>query len=507
MLKSAIFITIMMLISKVLALGKEMLLAEKFGTSYITDAYMVAISLVNVLFSIFTNGFANSYIPVFMRVEEKERKNFFNNIFNILVLCSLAISIICFIFAKNLVSILAPGFDERSKVLTINFIKIIVFYLPFYTAFSVLSAHSNAKERFFCNSFCNFVIVNIILIISVMISSLKRINFLIYGYVFSMVIALAINYINLRVKKEIKYEFILDIKNNNFKQLVAIAIPYGFSTLINQINIVVDKIFSSSLGEGITSAINFADKIQNLPYTLIISTIIVIYRPRINKYFAENKIKEGIFYAKMALMISIYISLPIVIILFNFSIPIIELLLERGAFNKTSTMIVANSLFYYTIGIPFYSCREIASNILIANYKQKIILKNTVFLVILNIIFNYIFIYFFNYKGLVLATSISGIIGCILMNYELIKLNIFIFEKNNFKDIIKILCSSVLSSLFCTMIYKNLILSMNSNFALIASLFIFGISYLFFTLLLKVQIITFILEIFLKKLKNFEKRE
>lgn len=507
MFKSAIYITIMMLISKVLALGKEILLAEKYGTSYITDAYMIAISLVNVLFSIYANGFANSYLPVFMRIKQGEEKNFFNNTFSILIVISLVFSTLCFIFSDFLVDILAPGFNMRGKQLTGNFIRIIVFYLPFYTASSLFSAHLSVKERFLCSNFCEHIVINILLIISIIISSHKNINFLIYGYLISMCISSIIQYFNLKIRNEIDYKFQFNLKNSEFKQLSMVAIPFGLSSLISKVNIIIDKIFSSSLGEGITSAINFADKLQTLPYTLIISTIIVVYRPKINKFFSENNKESGIFYARIALAIALYISLPIVVVLFNFSIPIIRFLLERGAFNENSTVIVANSLLLYAIGIPFYSCREIASNILIANYKQNKILKNIVTMVILNIVFNYIFIKILGYKGLALATSLSGVIGCFLMNYDLIKLNIFIFKKNVFIDIIKILISSIISCITCINSYSILYSIINPTFSLLISLFTFGFFYLIFTILFKVEIIILLIDIFYKNVYKLYRRE
>ena len=77
--KSALLVVVMMLISKVLGLLREIFLAQQFGTSYIVDAYTVACTLPTVLFTLFASGFSNSYLPVYMRINEPEKKNFFFN--------------------------------------------------------------------------------------------------------------------------------------------------------------------------------------------------------------------------------------------------------------------------------------------------------------------------------------------------------------------------------------------------------------------------------------------
>ena len=75
--KSALLMAAMMLVSKVLGLLREVFLAQQFGTSYIVDAYTVACTLPTVLFTLFASGFSNSYLPVYMRINEAERKNYF----------------------------------------------------------------------------------------------------------------------------------------------------------------------------------------------------------------------------------------------------------------------------------------------------------------------------------------------------------------------------------------------------------------------------------------------
>lgn len=497
-LKSAILLILLLIISKFLGIIREVLLAQKFATSYITDAYIVAISLPTVIFTIFASGFSNSYVSVFMRIKSDRRYTFFNNTFYTLVVISIIISLICFFSSEWLVKILAPGFNGKDRLLTIFFVKIIVFYLPLYTAFNILSAHLMSNEKFFLTNFCNFIVANIIIILSIVFASIKNPNILIYGYVISMAVPVAILLIVFIKNKELKYNFSVNIKDNDFKQLFKIAFPLGLSSFVNQINGVIDKIFASLSESGIMSALSYANRLQILPYSLIISSFLTLLKPALNRNFANKDIKKAICNGQFIILSSFYTCIPISFFLYKFSFPIVSLLLERGIFSSKSTFLVSTCLSYYAIGIPFYACREIITSILAANYKQKSILKNTVLCVVLNIVLNLIFTKIIGYKGLPLSTSLIGVFSCVLMIYDLKRLNIMIFTKKVTKEIGKISLNAIIVVTFSNFLYEILKDKLNYNVVVYIS-FIFGFIYIIFSFIFKIKIIEYMYK---KLIKN-----
>lgn len=77
LVNSAIFITILLFCSKGLGFIREILIAYKFGTSYIVDAYTICITLPSVVFTVFASGFSQSYVPVYTRITNEKEKNIF----------------------------------------------------------------------------------------------------------------------------------------------------------------------------------------------------------------------------------------------------------------------------------------------------------------------------------------------------------------------------------------------------------------------------------------------
>ena len=228
--------------------------------------------------------------------------------------------------------------------------------------------------------------INAVIIFSIIFATPSNPYLLAFGYVFSIILAtIILIYYAFKVNIT-QYSFIFSPFDGNFVRLCMLAVPIGLSLFVNQINGVIDRIFSSSLGEGVTSALSYANRLQLLPYSLVVSVFILVCTPRINKYFAEFNYDQAMFYVKKAFMLSFYLSLPIVLILLFFSAPIIHIIFQRGAFTSQSTIITAECLFMYALGLPFYAFREIATTALTANLKKYAILKNTTIAVILNIL-------------------------------------------------------------------------------------------------------------------------
>jgi len=497
---------ILMLASKVLGLLREVFLAQQFGTSFIVDAYTIACTLPTVMFTLFASGFSNSYLPIFVRIGKQEQKNrFFNNLTCSLTIFSVVLTVVCILSSRIIAKVLAPGFNEETYSLTVKFLQGIAFYLPFYTAFNIFTVHANANEDFVGPGFVDSIVCNVAIIITILIATPQTPMVLIYGYVISMIIATTLLGLRIHFKKMAKFSFVCQIKDSYFRQACALAIPMGITMLTNQINAVVDKMFSSSLGEGITSALSYANKVQLIPYSLITSIFLSVCLPRMNKCFADNDHRGGLSYSKNALSIAWFIAIPVVLAIFAFSEQMIALMFERGAFDHEATKITAACLVCYALGMPFYAFREIAAKTLAAILKQKQVLKNTLISVLINIVLNFLFVRVWGYKGLALATSVAGLCAAVLMNKELKKCGLVILGDRMLHDFLKILCASVLSVGVALGGYYVLIEFLGGHIATIVSLLFAAGFYVFICGLWNVNILIWLYGNFPSKLKIIKK--
>lgn len=155
-----------------------------------------------------------------------------------------------------------------------------------------------------------------------------------------------------------------------------------------------------------------------------------------------------------------------------------------------STIMTANCLEYYALGILFYAVRQIATSVLVANLKQKLILKNTLISVILNILLNFVLIRHMGYKGLALSTSVTGFVAATLMLQDLRLLNLKLFVFEQIKDCFKIIGSSITATVFCSVLFNEIYaLTVSNNLAIVVAIFLAVIAYVAISILLDIDIV------------------
>ena len=496
--KIAFSLTLMMFASKCLGLLRDVLLAFRFGTSNIVDAYTVSLTFINVAFSLFTVGFSESYITVYTRVPTERKSGFFNNTFTIIFCGTCILCAVSFVLADYIAYLMAPGFNSEAHIFTKNFIKIMALAIPFHSAFAMLSSNEMGRENFMFPRFCDFIVINVITIYTIFLSNEERVYILPVGYVIANFFAVLLLYVYSIRRKVIVYKFQFNLFDADFKSLLALAIPLGISYLINDVNTMSDGIFASTVGVGVTSALSYANKVQTIFLTVTVNIISVVCFPRIAKYFAVNKKDEALYYLKKSTMIAVYIAIPFVCFLLLYSKFVVRLLFERGNFNSDSVDLTSKCLFYYCLGIPFYAMNNVENQALAANAKQKKLLYITFITVVINIVLDFILLNLIGFIGLPIATCIAGIVQFFMMKQELNRMEIQIIQKKEIIEIIKILTAILIASLFP--IVLRFILDLNGTIISIVIMLIFASVYIVMGLLMNIEIEKWLLQsLFLKK--------
>lgn len=489
LVRSASATAFLLIISKILGFSREVLLAGRFGTTYIADAYVIAASLPSVLFALFASGFTESFVPSYVRTAPQNRARFFSNTCSVLFLISLLITGLCIAFRQNIVGFLAPGFSEESTALTVRFIAVISFYLPIFTIFNVLTAYLVAQEDFIPCRFCDFILGNLGLIASILIATPQRPMILAYGYVASAALALAVLWSYARYKHSLRWELVLDLRDRDFHNLCTLAIPLGLSLMADQINSMVDRMFSSGLGTGITSALSYANRVQSILLTLTTTIFIQVCYPRMNLYFAAGEKEKGSGYVQKALLIACYTSIPLVVMFALYAQPIIRIIFQRGAFSNESTTVTSVCLTLYALGIPFFAFRTILTNTLAANIRQKLILRNTLITVVSNILMNFLLVRAWGYRGLALATSLSGALAAGLMYRDVRILKLPVFTRRQAVDVIKYILATACAAGVSLPVYRALLTAWSDELSALAAIAAAGMVYVLVTVLLKSELL------------------
>ena len=117
LLKSILSFSGMTLVSRILGLVRDVVLASVFGASRATDAFFVAFRIPNFLRRLFgEGGFTQAFVPVFTEYKEKHGleslRDLANHVVGTLLGVLLALTAVGVAFAPALVLVFAPGFYD-----------------------------------------------------------------------------------------------------------------------------------------------------------------------------------------------------------------------------------------------------------------------------------------------------------------------------------------------------------------------------------------------------------
>ncbi|NLO89845.1 MAG: murein biosynthesis integral membrane protein MurJ [Clostridia bacterium] len=421
--KAAIVVMIITLLSKITGFFREIALGGTYGATYVTDAYLVSLTIPQVLFASIAAALATAYIPVYSKIKHDKGPEkgviFTNKVINIVLLVSTVIAVFGIIFAKPIVSIIAMGFKGEALDLAVRFTKITFPMVIFIGLCNIFTSFLQSNNEFALPSLIG-IPYNIIIISALLLSSILGPYGLVYGTLCGVVVEVLILLIG-ALRKGYRYEGIIDFKDPNVIKVVSLSFPVMLGAAVQQVNVIVDRMLASGLPEGSISALNFANRLNGFAYGLFSMSIAVVIFPLLSRLTAENDMENFKDKLIKSLNVITLIMLPITVGAVVLRQPIVSLLFERGQFDSRATVMTASALMFYSLGMVFYGYRDVLNRAFYSFQDTKTPMINGVITVGLNIMLNIVLVKYMQHNGLALATSLSAAVMTLLLMTNLRK--------------------------------------------------------------------------------------
>ncbi|MDO5040540.1 MAG: murein biosynthesis integral membrane protein MurJ [Peptoniphilus sp.] len=500
-MKTSYILMIVTIISKVFGLAREKALAHFFGTSMVADVFLVAFQIPMTFTNVISGATANGYIPLYNEVLEKrgEKKanDFTANLSNIVFLFALVLSVAGIVFAEGLVSMMAIGFEAEKFDFAVFMTRVALLSLCATSVFSIFKAYLQVKRHFIV-SIAHAIIMNIIIIFSMALSYKLGGSYLAYGilagFVFQYVIFLP--YLK---KTGYKHNLSFNIKDENFVKLLKIILPVIISTSVIELNFIISKSLSSSLFSGAISSLNYAYKLQSFVTGIVVTSIVTAVYPEMAKFGAKKDYVGLRHQTGDALVTMAILVIPASIGLFIYSEPIVKFLFVGGAFSKQDAYITATVLSFYALGIIAIGIREIISRVFYTVMDAKTPVVNSVIMVAINVILSIVLIKKLQIRGLALATTLSFIIGAVMIYISARRKVGEVFSKDVVVEILKIIVASVTMGILSKLLFDFVTPRLGEIMSLILAIGAAGVVYLAMLLLLKSREIFNIIDRFRKR--------
>lgn len=491
MKKTAIQVMIITLISKFFGFARDIALSYFYGASNISDAYLISLTIPDVISSFIITGIATAFIPLYNRIRaadgEERVTEFTNNLVNTLTAAAIILYVVSVFFTPQIVRLFASGFDGATVDIAIQLTRVSVISIFFTGLIALSTSYLQIKDNFVIPALIGFPL-NLIIIFSIYLSTETSFIVLAIGFVIATATQLVIMLPSI-FKSGFVYRLTIDLNDSDLRRMIKISIPVIIGSSINQINVLINRTVASNVTVGGISALNYAYMITFFIHGLFVVSIISIVYPSLSRLATEgnfNGLKRETANVIKALSL---IIIPATFGAIIFSKEIVGLLYGRGNFEADAINMTSSALTFFAVGMLFVAIREILSRAFYAMQDTKTPMINATIGVIVNIILTPIFSRFFGIGGLALATSVSAMVTVVLLGINLRKKIGPFGILSIVKIFFKVTLASVIMGGSAYFSYLILMRQVNDIVALFVAIFIGVLTYVLAVLTMKIEVI------------------
>ena len=397
--------------AKLLGMFRDVVLANYFGTSYISDAYLTASTIPTLLFYFIGHAISTAFLPIYNKVRYERGKEsadqYANNLMTVSLLLSTVLVVLPLAFPRVVVKPFAPGFDGQVVELAASFVQMSALSLCFMSIVSIWSGYLQAVNNFIVPALIS-VPRNLIIILSVVLAATVHISFLGIGLLLAYVAEMFL-LLPFTRKAGYRARLTVDLASPELRETLYMVLPVLLGTSIGQINKIIDKSLASMLGEGVVSAMSYASVINNAVQEVLVTGLITILFANCSILVAEGKHDEVRKKVGNTTNTLIAFLIPATAGIVLLSKQIVECLLLRGRFDETSAQMTTAALCCYAFGLCFLALRDTFVKIFYAYKMTKIATNTSILAICIGIILKILLAKPFGIYGLALSTSISAV--------------------------------------------------------------------------------------------------
>ncbi len=408
--------------SKMLGFVREIVTAAFFGTSKVVDAYLVALVIPQMLFSVVGSALTTTLIPLATEYEEKEgRESVLALVNSVITIVAIVLSILVLLgelFTGFLVHIVAPGFSGEVFELTVRLSKIMFPMMLFLGLAGLGTGVLQSQKKFLYPAFIG-VPYNIFIIGSLLLLGAKwGITGLAVGTLLGVVSQWLFQVPELR-RVGFKYKLKLTFSHPGFRKMGVLILPVIVGSGAGQINLLVDRILASSLNEGSIAALHYATKLNILVFGIIAVAVANAIYPELAQSAAINDTRQFLRSLISSLNSLFLVIMPITVGIIILREPIVRIVYQRGEFDSNAAGLTAIALLFFALGLPAMSLREVVFRAFYSLQDTLTPMYIGLATVAINIGFNLVLVRYLAHGGLALGTSISFIFSIIMLLWSL----------------------------------------------------------------------------------------
>jgi len=423
MVRSAGVVGFITVLSRILGLWRDRLMAAAFGASWVNDAFQIAFLLPNMTRRLFGEGsLASAFVPVFSeRLATNRKEAAFRTASVLLSRLAVGLTVVCALLIGISIGVRSAfGLDEKVQ-LTLQLAEVMLGYCVLINVAAGLMGILNSLGHFAAPAAAP-VLLNVCMIAACLYGldllgtePPAQIAVVAWAVMLGGVLQLLI-LVPPALVRGFRYRFSLDKTDEGYGEVMRNFAPVIFGVAIFQVNLLMDQLIARTLipGDGPVTMLAYGNRLVQLPWALFSLSLATAALPMLSRHWAAKRLDAYSDALSTAIRHTLFMALPSAVGLCILSGELVRLFYGTGEFlshnDGEAVRRTGRVVLFFSVGLCFYSLNAVLARAIYATKDTRTPTRATIVAVLLNLALNLFFVLATPMReaGLALASAISG---------------------------------------------------------------------------------------------------
>lgn len=454
LLRSGLIVGVMTMLSRVLGMARDVMVAALLGAGSVSDAFFVAFRIPNLMRRLFAEGaFNQAFVPVLSeyatRGNHRDTRELLNAVAGSLTVVLSVVTALGMLCSTWLVYVFAPGFRDQPDqfLLTSELLRVMFPYLLLISLAAYAGSILNSWGRFSIPALTP-IFLNVTMIVAVKMAPMfpEPAKVLSWGVLVAGFVQLGFQ---LPFIAQLK---LLPLPRPNFqhpgvKRVLKLMGPALFGVSVAQINLMINTMLASMLTAGSVTWIYYSDRMTELPLGVFGVAIGTVILPALSRRHAAE---DRAHFARMldwGIRMVLLVSVPAGVAIFMITEPLLITLFKYGRITVHDVEMTAQCLRVMSVGIVAFMLIKVLAPGFYARQNTKVPVKIGMIAMASNMLLNLLLYRHLAHVGLAMSTMLSACLNATLLALALYRERVLVFQPGWWLFALRLVSGCVLMAL------------------------------------------------------------
>ena len=435
LLRSGMVVGIMTMLSRVLGMVRDVMVAALLGAGGTSDAFFVAFRIPNLMRRLFAEGaFNQAFVPVLSeyatRDNPRDTRDLLNAVAGSLSIVLAIVTALGMLFSSELVYVFAPGFRQHPGqfLLTTQLLQVMFPYLLLISLAAYAGSILNSWGRFSIPALTP-IFLNVTMIGAVKLAPLfpEPAKVLSWG-------VLAAGFVQLGFQLPFIAQLrLLPLPKPNFRhpgvrRVLTLMGPALFGVSVAQINLMINTMLASMLTAGSVTWLYYSDRMTELPLGVFGVAIGTVILPALSRRHASQDRDHFARMLDWGIRMVLLVSVPAAFSIFLITQPLLITLFKYGRITVHDVEMTAQCLQVMSVGIVAFMLIKVLAPGFYARQNTRMPVKIGMIAMASNMVFNLLLYKHLAHVGLATSSMLSACLNAGMLGWALHREGVLVFQ-------------------------------------------------------------------------------